>query len=240
MKRLLFAITLLASPAVAATQPTPGKVDPHVCDIVYNENDVVDVRAQFGNNVTIRFDAAETIKDVSLSDSAHTKNVGGNGSANVLYLKAADAGGMPTQPFTVRTQRQGGQFRDYAFQWTATPLHPVAQAAAGVMTAAAGRVRAEELPQPPPENYCYLIRFAYPADVKAAQVAAWQAARAKERDDAAEIALHQVLANRQHNTHYVAQGDATIGPTEIYDDGNTTTLVFPGNTRIPILLRESR
>ena len=41
----------------------------------------------------------------------------------------------------------------------------------------------------------------------------------------AEIALRQQQAqNAAHNLQYVGQGDASIGPTEIFDDGFSTWL----------------
>ena len=82
---------------------------------------------------------------------------------------------------------------------------------------------------------CYTIRFQYPADEAAANAAKWRAMQARAKDDAAEIALHQAPPSAVRNVRYVAMGDLQIGPTEIFDDGNTTELHFPGNMRLPTI-----
>jgi type IV secretion system protein VirB9 len=228
MKRLLFAMTILSSPAMALQTPTPGKIDPRICDVVYNADDVVDVRAVMGETVAIRFDPAEAITDVPLSDTIHVKRATGSASNNILWLKATET--MPPQPIGVRTKRADGSSRDYAFRWTSLSDDKPA----GVSLAASGPLKMEEILVP--RVSCYMIRFTYPSDVTAAQAAAWRARQAKQKADEAEIALHKADEDRSHNVRYVAQGDASIGPTAIWDDGNTTTLVFPGNMRIPVIV----
>jgi type IV secretion system protein VirB9 len=103
-----------------------------------------------------------------------------------------------------------------------------------VALASNGTVNIAEVPQPKP-NFCYLIRFNYPGEYTAAQIAAW-----RERQDTAarnkvEIALRAAQAAANRNVRYVGQGDVSIGPTEISDDGYTTTLRFPGNLSIPAI-----
>ena len=83
---------------------------------------------------------------------------------------------------------------------------------------------------------CYLIRFDYPSDDKAAKDKAARAQWIGWQQKKAEIALRQQQAqNAAHNLHYVGQGDASIGPTEIFDDGFSTWLRFPGNLKVPTI-----
>jgi type IV secretion system protein VirB9 len=139
---------------------------------------------------------------------------------------------MPPQPIPIRTIRDDGQPpRDYVLQWTALPD----QAASSVNVAAAGDVTASEIPTTP-KSRCYTIRYQYPADEKAAKVAAWKAAQDKSKRQAQEIALHQQAQVAPRNVNYVAQGDAALAPTSIFDDGYTTQIEFAGNRRIPVLL----
>ena len=227
---MLIPLVACTAPAAALEIPDGSKNPDHrVCDVAYNPNDIVDARGVVGETLTIHFRSNERIGDVATSDAAHLKWSLTKGS-NTLWLKATMA--MPTQPLSIRTLQQDGTPRDYALQWSATdptqgPPH-VAVAATG------GAVNVAEVT--PDTKYCYVIQYQYPADEKAARDAADRAAWIKKKNEAAEIALRQQQMMVTHNVRYVAQGDASIGPTEIFDDGNTTELHFPGNMRLPVIL----
>lgn len=228
MRWMFLTATLLAAqPALALQHPDGSKnPDPHVCDVTYNPDDVVNVPAIEGMTVTIRFGATDKIANVSPSDTVHLKYFLTE-NANLLWLKATQP--MPSQPISIRTLKEDGTPRDYTLQWTA--LSDVPQP---VQVASNGDVKVQEV-QP---SYCYLIRFKYGQEFTKAQVDAWKARKAKERDDADEIALHRAAtSNAGKNKRYVAQGDASIAPTEIWDDGNSTWLRFAGNISIPVLLK---
>ena len=232
MKCLLLAATLLsATPALALQTPVPGKADPRVCDVKYDANDVTDVVSIMGNTVSIRFGQHERITNVTPSDTAHLKFFITEGS-NMLWLKGTLA--MPPQPISIRTMTEDNVPRDYALRWTA-----LSDAKPNVALAVASNVDVTEVPAAEGKNICYLIRYGYPVEVTAAQAAAWRKQKAKQAAEADEIALHQAELQRGHNMHYVAQGDASIGPTEIFDDGYTTTLRFPGNMRIPVIFKRT-
>lgn len=239
MKTILLVATLLsATPALALQTPAPGKADPRICDVVYNANDVTDVVAIMGDTISIRFGVKERITNVTPSDTAHLKFFITDGS-NMLWLKATHV--MPPQPIAVRTAKEDGTPRDYSLRWTALPDDATK---GNPQVAAAGNgINLVELQAPDAAhkpNVCYMIRYDYPTDVSAAQAAAWRAKKAKEAAEAAEIALHMAALQPQgHNEHYVAQGDASLAPTEIFDDGYTTTLHFPGNMRIPTIFRRN-
>lgn len=230
MKAFVLAATLLsATPALALQTPVPGKSDPRVCDVKYDPNEVTDVVSIMGDTMSIRFGKNERITNVTPSDAAHLKFFITEGS-NMLWLKGALA--MSPQPISVRTMTEDNTPRDYALRWTALPdTKPTHD----VSLASTNDVEVTEVPHV--QNICYLIRYNYPTEVSAAQVAAWRKKKAKEAAEAQDIALHKAESDRGHNMHYVAQGDASIGPTEIYDDGYTTTLRFPGNLRIPTIFK---
>jgi type IV secretion system protein VirB9 len=233
MKNILLAATLLsATPAFALQTPVPGRADPRVCDVNYDANNVTDVVSIMGDTVSIRFGPKERITNVTPSDTAHLKFFITEGS-NMLWLKGTLA--MPPQPISIRTMTEDNAPRDYALRWTALPDTKTNR---DVSLAAANGVGVTEVFPDKTANICYLIRYSYPVEVSAAQAAAWRRRKAKEAAEANEIAL-RTEGERGHNMHYVAQGDASIGPTEIFDDGYTTTLRFPGNMRIPVILKRT-
>lgn len=234
MRSLLIAATLLSSPALALQTPTPGKEDSHICDVKYDPNDVTDVPAIMGNTVAIKFFQTDRIVKVTLSDTGNLKRSIIEGS-NMLYLKAMAP--MPPQPIMVRTLKEDGTARDYTMRWTSLPDETERKRRTGVLASMGPNVI--EVTPDQNVNLCYLIRYNYPSEVTAAQVAAWKARQAKQKAEASEIALHNQEQQRAHNVQYTGQGDASIGPTEVYDDGYTTTLVFPGNMRIPTIFKKN-
>lgn len=227
------ALLAIATPAIALEHPSGEKnADQRVCDVIYNPSDVVDVKAVVGEAVTIMFRASEKIDYVSASDTAHLKQAETKGSS-VLWLKATEP--MPPQPISVVTLQEDGSMRNYMLQWSATaPATPGPARVA--MVGDALSVIDVVAPQPQPTAPCYLIRFDYPADDKAAKDKAARSQWAGWQQKKAEIALRQQQAqNATHNVHYVGQGDASIGPTEVFDDGFSTWLRFPGNLRVPTI-----
>ena len=154
--------------------------------------------------------------------------------SSVLWLKATEP--MQAQPVSVVTLQEDGSLRNYMLQWSASA--PVSSAPARVaMTGDAQDVADVVAPQVKPTGApCYLIRFDYPSDDKAAKDKAARAQWIGWQQKKAEIALRQQQAqNAAHNLHYVGQGDASIGPTEIFDDGFSTWLRFPGNLKVPTI-----
>jgi type IV secretion system protein VirB9 len=239
MRYLLLAASIFAtSPAFALQKPDGSKNgDPRVCDVKYDPNNIVDAVTIQGAEVSIHFGQNEKIIDVAPSDTEHLRYFISN-VLNVLWLKAKYP--MHAQPIGVRTTREDGATRDYSLQWTALPapaeLRPVRLAANGAVSVE--DIGADAGPTP-----CYTIRYTYAAEFTAAQIAAWKARKAKEAADAAEIALHRSIASGGTNIRYVAQGDSTLAPIPpdqqtpaISDDGFTTTLRFPGNQKIPVIL----
>lgn len=223
MRAVAFAAALLAStPAFAVQVPQGVKADSRICDVNYDPNNVTEINSLVGNTVTIEFGAKERIQYVTPSDTAHLQYFP-TPDSNVLWLKPSFD--MPPQQLSVRTLLENGDPRLYTIQWSATDKPPVAVASNGPVSVTEDPVKA-----------CYLVRYHYPEQEKAEKVAAARARWAKEKRQAAEVALRKQAEAAAHNVQYVARGDASIGPSKIWDDGNTTTLVFPGNTRIPVIL----
>jgi type IV secretion system protein VirB9 len=202
------AFVFVAAPALALQTPAPSKGnDEHVCDVPYKPNDVVNVQAIAGNTVTVTLGAHERVIYVNVSDSTTLKYFVAENS-NAVFLKAS--GAMPPQPISVRTLKEDGTPRDYPLQWSAV------------------------MPSDTAPKTCYFVRYQYPAEYSAEAVAKWRAQQAQAKADAAEIALHRASMDAaRRNVKYVSMGDAQIGPTEIYDDGATTWLSFPGGMPIP-------
>ena len=233
MKQVIAVAVLLPLPALALQIPQSAKNgDPRVCNVAFNPDEIVDVTVPAGNTVTLKFGPNERVAYVSVSDSAHLKFFVAEGS-NGVWLKATDA--MPAQPVSIRTLKEDGTPRDYTLQWTALDTPPTPASTDRIaLASAAPTVHVSEEPARPP-RMCYTIRFQYPADDAAAAAAKWRVAQARAKNDAAEIALHQAPPAAVRNVRYVAMGDLQIGPTEIFDDGNTTELHFPGNMRLPTI-----
>lgn len=237
MKYLILSTTLLASPAFALQTPVPGKDDHHVCTAVYDPNNVLDVQAVGGHTIAIRFGEKERIATdgtghVTLSDSAHMKMAVAEGS-NVLWLKPTMK--METQPILIRTLKEDGKPRDYVIQWTASA--PPREPSANAQLASTGPVSITEVPAAlPGPNICYQITYVYPVDAANDKRAASAALWAKRQAQAAEVALH-TPTQAGRNVRYTAQGDGSIGPAEVFDDGMTTTLSFPGNLSVPVIYR---
>jgi type IV secretion system protein VirB9 len=99
-------------------------------------------------------------------------------------------------------------------------------------------------------NTYYLVRFTYPDDERAAAAAA--AAARREAHAAAAATRRKEWEDRQArdrlqlagtnpatpgsiNWNYDGQGDRELAPAEVWDDGQSTFLRFPGNRRVPAI-----
>ncbi len=85
---LAAALTLSAS-AQAAVRPTPGAVDPRIRTVAYDPDQVVELAATLGYQLTIEFAADERIENVAIGDSLGWQ-VTPNRRANLLFLKPLD------------------------------------------------------------------------------------------------------------------------------------------------------
>jgi len=84
---LLVALALGAAvPAAAQIRPTPGAGDPRLQTVDYDANQVVQIQAAPGYQVTLQFGADETIENVAVGDSSAWQVSASRTGAN-LYLK---------------------------------------------------------------------------------------------------------------------------------------------------------
>jgi type IV secretion system protein VirB9 len=84
MKRLVLLLMLLATPAAAPTQPTPG--DPRLQTIRYDAGQVFRLRVATGYQLTIIFDPEERVENVGIGDSDGWQ-VTLNSQGDALFLK---------------------------------------------------------------------------------------------------------------------------------------------------------
>lgn len=103
-----FAGTSLAQTPVA---PGPGPGDPRIRELLYDPNQVIDIKGYLGFEMAIEFDPEERIETVSIGDSLSWQ-VTPNRKATLLFLKPMAVGG--TTSMTVATSK-----RLYSFLLTA-------------------------------------------------------------------------------------------------------------------------
>jgi type IV secretion system protein VirB9 len=224
MNRLVWALLcacVLSSPAWAEQDPLPGQEDARMRYLAYNPGEVVHLSTAVGATLVVGFGAKESVTAVAVTDSKDLKAMP---KGSFLFFKSQDA--LPLQPVIVLTSTEGGGMRRYVFEITTVPAASLAVDAPGIY---------------------YSVQFTYPADEAERQraLAAAQAARdlaaSQARKARYELQLaHQKMEERardpfsgDRNWHYIAQGDRTLLPLEVFDNGYSTVFRFPGNVRIP-------
>jgi type IV secretion system protein VirB9 len=141
-----------------------------------------------------------------------------------LFFKSQQA--LALQPVIVLTATEGGEMRRYVFEITTVPAASLAVDTPGIY---------------------YSVQFTYPAD-EAERKRALAAAQAAKDLAATEARQARYQLQRAHqkmeeaardpfagerNWHYIAQGDHSLLPLEVFDNGYSTVFRFPGNVRIP-------
>ena len=120
LRHSLSALALLAAAGLltpaqaqktAVIPPGPAIGDPRIRDVVYDENQIFEIRGRLGYELTIEFDPEERIENVSIGDSLAWQ-VTPNRKATLLFLKPMSKAN-PTS-MTVATSK-----RIYSFQLTA-------------------------------------------------------------------------------------------------------------------------
>ncbi|CCM79757.1 MULTISPECIES: P-type conjugative transfer protein VirB9 [Rhizobium] len=212
----LLCLLFAAIGAKAEDAPTAGKLDPRMRYLAYNPDQVVRLSTAVGATLVVTFGVNETVTAVAVSNS---KDLAALPRGNYLFLKARQV--LPSQPVIVLTASESGM-RRYVFSISSRAL--------------------SNLGKEQPDLY-YSVQFAYPADDAAARrkEAQERAVADRVRADAqyqrrAEVLLDQpneTFGAADKNWHYVAQGDHSLLPVEVFDDGFTTVFHFPGNIRMP-------
>lgn len=214
MKMRMLAFGLLACFAVQATaeeRPTAGDKDPRMRTVAYDPGQVVRLATRVGSTLVVSFSTDEKITAVAVAD----KNFILSPRDNFLFLKSQSE--LPPQPVIVLTDGPKG-VRRYVFD-----IEAVAKPAAG--------------PRKP--DIYYSVEFTYPGDESLAAKG-----RVEEQQEHLAEAVFASAGNAKDqplvgtiNWRYVAQGDPTLQPVEILDNGFSTAFRFPGNSRIPGIFR---
>ncbi|EJC74958.1 type IV secretory pathway, VirB9 component [Rhizobium leguminosarum bv. trifolii WSM2012] len=200
----------------AEDTPAAGKLDPRMRYLVYNPDQVVRMSTAVGATLVVTFGTGETVTAVAVSNS---KDLAALPRSNYLFLKASQA--LSPQPVIVLTTSEAGT-RRYIFS---------------ISTRTMNRLDTGQ------HDLYYSVQFVYPEDDAAARrkeiekrsllnrMRATAQAQQKAEDllsQPAEVADHD-----SNNFHYVAKGDRSLTPLEVFDDGATTVFRFPGNMRVP-------
>lgn len=201
-------VTCLAVQASAEERPTAGLKDPRMRSIAYDPHQVVRLSTRVGSTLVVSFSADEKITAVAVAD----KNFILSPRDNFLFMKSQSE--LPSQPIIVLTQGPKG-VRRYILE-----VEAVAKMARK-------------------SDHYYSVEFTYPDDEAAS--AKDRLETQQERLAAAAFAPTDDTKNQPLigaiNWRYVAQGDRTLMPLDVLDNGFSTAFRFPGNTRIPGIFR---
>ena len=224
-KGLLFCGVMVAAvaPRLARADQVPvvDRYDTRMRLIPYNPGQVVHLSTIVGATMVVSFASDETVTAVAETDTLHLAAVP---KGNYLFLKPNAP--LPLQPIIVLTQLPSGHLRRYVFEIETVNDPSTADGRAGVF---------------------YSVQFTYPlqeakaAEAKAAVEAAAIAKLNAEAAARAKAAIADSLMSGvrtdpfagPRNYKYVAQGDRSLAPMSIWDNGYSTVMTFPGNTAIP-------
>jgi type IV secretion system protein VirB9 len=224
MKRLVSALlcaAVLASSAWAKEDPVSGQEDARMRTLAYDPDQVVHLSTAVGATHVVGFGAKESVTAVAVTDSKDLKAMP---KGSFLFFKSQQT--LALQPVIVLTATEGGKMRRYVFEITTVPAASLAVDAPGIY---------------------YSVQFTYPAEDAERQRAltAAQAARELAATQARQARYQLQLAHQKmeqgardpfsgdRNWHYIAQGDRSLLPLEVFDNGYSTVFRFPGNVRIP-------
>jgi type IV secretion system protein VirB9 len=87
VRRLVFAFALaLAGPALGQVRPQPGDGDPHLQSVVYNPDQIVQLEAAPGYQLTVELSPDEQVQNVAIGDGGAWQ-VSVNHSGDHLFIK---------------------------------------------------------------------------------------------------------------------------------------------------------
>ncbi|EJC80770.1 type IV secretory pathway, VirB9 component [Rhizobium leguminosarum bv. trifolii WSM2297] len=200
----------------AEDTPTAGKLDPRMRYLVYNPDQVVRMSTAVGATLVVTFGTGETVTAVAVSNS---KDLAALPRSNYLFFKASQA--LSPQPVIVLTTSEAGA-RRYVFS---------------ISTRTMNRLDTGQ------HDLYYSVQFVYPEDGAAARrkeiekrsLLNRMRATAQAQQEAEDLLSQpaEVADQDSNNFHYVAKGDRSLTPLEVFDDGATTVFRFPGNMRVP-------
>jgi type IV secretory pathway VirB9-like protein len=250
----------LASPALAVQQCKANKKDPRVWECYYDPNDIYKAWSAPGSELMIRLAPDEQIFKIQAADSdtiqaGWSDNIAtfkfvGCALPEPTFIASHKAASDEIRTYTFQLETVPRVCARGIPQQQPQPDPNVAAAAytdgahsSHVSLLAAPNLQHLEHPSDLAEGgqIPYIITIKYPSDEKAKRDAAWLGAAKRFQRQQAEKLLADAAAGRAGttgflNTHYYGKGAADLkpclecGPT---DDGNKTTVFFPGQTPIP-------
>lgn len=204
-------IASLMSPALLHAEATPRATpqDPRIREVIYDDGEVYRIIGAFRAATQIVFAPQERIEHVALGDTISWEVAP---AENTLFLKPREAAGSTN--LIVMTRSQAG-LRTYTFALRQ-----------------GGATRSERS-----GSSFYKVLFRYPQDEQAQRArfearAALQAAAEAQRS-AVKSALDVAVLEGPRNLKYEVQGASALQPSEISDNGQFTTLRFPGQRELP-------
>ncbi|MGO7733153.1 type IV secretion system protein VirB9 [Rhizobium leguminosarum] len=199
----------------AEQRPVAGGHDPRMRYINYDPEQVVNLSSAVGATLVVTFAQGETVTAVAVSNS---NDLAAMPRENYLFLKSKEP--LPPQPVVVLTAGPQG-LRRYVFSIVTTPMDSL------------------DVGQ---SNLYYSVQFKYPADEAAARFRAQQEQAAERRARGDQMAARRALdalgrpdTSPALNWRYMAQGDRSLAPVAVYDNGRTTFFRFPGRSRLPAI-----
>lgn len=219
-KSIIVMAALLLVPggqASAEQKPIAGGSDPRMRYINYDAEQVVHLSTAVGATLVVTFAATEKVTSVAVSNSA---DLAAMPRDNFLFLKSKEP--LPAQPVVVLTSAPSG-LRRYVFSLVTTAMDNM------------------EVGQ---SNLYYSVQFRYPADEAAARRRAEKERHAEQQIRAAQMSGRRALDALDDprlqtagviNWLYTAQGDRSVAPVSVHDNGRTTFFRFPGRSRIPAI-----
>ena len=195
-----------AAPALAVETPKPGAADARVRGIDYDPLQVVQVTGVYRTATQILFGEDETILHVALGDATAWDVAA---EKNILFIKPKAAHGLTT--LIVTTARPDGATRNYTFELSirGQPSHH-----AGAL---------------------FVLRFRYPADLRAAATAAISAEEQAILARLTALKLERGAVEGRRNLAYQVQGATALQPSEVSDNGRFTILRFPAGQAVPAI-----
>ena len=243
MRAVLLVLALVAgtaAAALAAAVPAPGRTDPRLRWVVYNERQVIEVKGHYGYQTLVQFGAAEEITDVSLGDGL-AWSVDIPARKNLLFLKPVEA--YASTNLTVLTARpaldgSGERVRVYVFSLVAAVPRQE-----GISAALREAARAAAIPSAQPAepttaaDFTWVIHFHYPEDQ--AERLALRVRRSQERQESrvspGRAGTETGIDPAAWNWRYTFAGDSTQAPVTVFDDGRHTYFQFDPKTRVPAI-----
>ena len=141
MTRWLIPFALIAASAQAAVVPMAGPGDPRIRWVRYDPDQVVELKATLGYQMTIEFGEDERIENVSIGDSLGWQ-ITPNRKADLLFVKPVVRGARTNMTVITSTRR-------YAFELSSRRLAPGDHG----------------------DKVIYCLRFSYPVPLRLAEAA---------------------------------------------------------------------